>query len=290
MASASAGHFVQSAILRCSRSCRVRYCDRSFSGTAAISSNWIASLNNSACSSGVAVNANSRAACVSSASRTTKCPSTSCGVGIRTRVPARGRLSSSPSTSSLNKASDTGRKLIPISLASVRREMTCPSFNSPRRIRWRTLLYASLERLLLGALPRISLLEFTLWSAACEICGFVSTARALVCGHLRVRTQRTRPVHHAVANPRRRDRLRSLSILRPLLQRADHIEGAGAIASAAMAHPGHHEQPVAVTHRSLPAYLGSHRAVIVDAALRSHARIVPPMILNQLSAMREERP
>src|SRR5688572_31388559 len=66
---------------------------------------------------------------------------------MRTRVPARGRLSSSPSISSRNSASDTGRKLILSSAASLRREMTCPRAISPRRMRCRTTVYASDARL-----------------------------------------------------------------------------------------------------------------------------------------------
>src|SRR4029078_1579901 len=66
---------------------------------------------------------------------------------MRTRVPPRGRLSSSPSISSRSSASDTGRKLMLSSAASLRREITCPSVISPRRILWRTTVYASEARL-----------------------------------------------------------------------------------------------------------------------------------------------
>src|SRR5262245_39659766 len=66
---------------------------------------------------------------------------------MRTRVPARGRLSSNPSISRRSSASDTGRKLMLNSAASLRREITCPSMISPRRILWRTTPYASEARL-----------------------------------------------------------------------------------------------------------------------------------------------
>ena len=59
-------------------------------------------------------------ACTSKASRTTKWPKTLSRDGIGTLVPARGRLSNRPSHSSLRRASEMGRKLIPNSAASFR--------------------------------------------------------------------------------------------------------------------------------------------------------------------------
>ena len=69
------------------------------------------------------------------------------GEGMRTRVPARGRLSSNPSISSRSSASETGRKLMRSSAASLRREITCPKRYIATRMRWRTTEYASDARL-----------------------------------------------------------------------------------------------------------------------------------------------
>src|SRR3984885_4306992 len=65
---------------------------------------------------------------------------------MRTRVPARGRLSSRPSNSNRRNASETGRKLMPSSAAILRREITWPMATSPRRIRSRMITYASPAR------------------------------------------------------------------------------------------------------------------------------------------------
>src|SRR5580658_4591353 len=65
---------------------------------------------------------------------------------MRTRVPARGRLSSRPSNSNRRNASETGRKLMPSSAAILRREITWPIATSPRRIRSRMMTYASPAR------------------------------------------------------------------------------------------------------------------------------------------------
>src|SRR5580693_585000 len=66
---------------------------------------------------------------------------------MRTRVPARGRLSSNPSNSRRRNASETGRKLMPKSAAILRREITWPMAISPRRMRSRIYTYASAARL-----------------------------------------------------------------------------------------------------------------------------------------------
>jgi hypothetical protein len=66
----------------------------------------------------------------------------SCSVGIRTRVPIRGRLSTRPSASSRCMASVIGRKLMLSRSASLRRDNTSPIERSPLRISSRICWYA----------------------------------------------------------------------------------------------------------------------------------------------------
>ena len=78
--------------------------------------------------------ANSRAACVSSASRNSYSSRTSVSFGTRTRVPARARNSRRPSCCRRRMASATGSTLIPSSSASRRRDTGDPGGSWPRRI------------------------------------------------------------------------------------------------------------------------------------------------------------
>ena len=60
------------------------------------------------------------------------CPRRPAVTGSSPARTARGRLSSSPSNWRRSSASVTGRKLMPSSAASCRRETACPSTSSPR--------------------------------------------------------------------------------------------------------------------------------------------------------------
>src|SRR4029077_20418561 len=77
---------------------------------------------------------------------------------------------------------------------------------------------------------------------------FISASCSFVGRDRRVRAQRARADDLAIRDLRcanlRRRRLR----LHPLVNRSNHIEGARAVAAAAMAHAGDHEQPHRVVH------------------------------------------
>ena len=77
----------------------------------------------------------------------------SASLGTRTRVPARARLSTRPSTSSRRSASVTGSTLIPSSRASLRRDRGVPGRSWPLRISSRIAAYARSDRLTGAAAP-----------------------------------------------------------------------------------------------------------------------------------------
>jgi hypothetical protein len=75
-----------------------------------------------------------------------QCPAISFGRGTRTRVPARGRLSSNPSLSSCRNAWETGIRLISNSSARRRADKTSPGRRSARRMHSRIRKYAFCDR------------------------------------------------------------------------------------------------------------------------------------------------
>src|SRR5712664_4968511 len=77
---------------------------------------------------------------------------------------------------------------------------------------------------------------------------FINVPAALVRGDLWIRAQRTRPIRRAVLYSRRGDLLRRLALLHPRVERGQHVERAGAITAAAMAHARHHEEARGVAH------------------------------------------
>src|SRR5215467_14335694 len=148
---------------------------------------------------------------------------------MRTRVPARGRLSSIPSDSRRSSASETGRKLIPSSAATLRRDTDSPIAISPRTMRRRTKAYADAARLALFA---------------DKIGRLVDAARPFVGRHLRIGTQRPRAIDRAALGVRRDDLIRRLALLHPLLERADLVEAVRAVAALAVVHSWRHEQSI----------------------------------------------
>ena len=82
-----------------------------------------------------------------------------------------------------------------------------------------------------------------------EVRGVVDAARSLVGRVARIGAERPRPIDLAVAHARRGNLLRRRAAFDPGVERRHHVEGAGAVAAAAVPHAGHHEQP----HASLAA-------------------------------------
>src|SRR5262249_49377617 len=198
------------------------------------------------------------------------------GDGIRTRVPARGRLSSRPSNSRRSSASETGRKLMPSSAATLRRETDCPSEISPRRIRRRTWPYASAARLALALL-------------ADKARRLIDASASFVRRNLRVRAERTRTIHLALFRVRRDDLIRRLALLHPLFERRDLVEVVRAFAAAAVRHPRRHEQTVVAADLAR-ASRGLHDLVVVHRRVeRRDLRVGPAVIHQQLAAARGER-
>src|SRR4029077_205330 len=116
----------------------------------------------------------------------------------------RGRLSSRPSNSRRSSASETGRKLMPSSAATLRRETDCPSEISPRRIRRRTTPYASAARLASALL-------------ADKARRLIDAAASFVRRRLRVGAERTGTIHLALLRVRRDDLVGGLALFDPLL-------------------------------------------------------------------------
>src|SRR5207253_2017491 len=87
--------------------------------------------------------------------------------------------------------------------------------------------------------PPRSALNYTLFSrrGADEAGGVVDAARSFIFRHLRVRTQRTRPIHLPVGAVRRENLVRRGPFLDPLLERGHRFENVRAIARSAVSHP-----------------------------------------------------
>src|SRR5689334_858674 len=132
-----------------------------------------------------------------------------------------------PSNSRRSSASDTGRKLMPSSAATFRRETDSPIVISPRMMRRRTWAYAAAARLALFA-DKVSRL--------------VDAARTFIRGDLRIRAQRPRTIDRTALRARGDDQIGRLALLHPLLERANLVEVVRPFAAAAVRHAGCHEE------------------------------------------------
>src|SRR6185369_2676340 len=101
-------------------------------------------------------------------------------------------------------------------------------------------------------------------------------------------TERPGAIDGAVGGVRRDDLIRRLLLLDPLLESGDRIERIRTLAAAAVAHPRHHEQTIAVLQVGLLERL-RHAVEVIDAVARRNLRIAPAVILNQLAAAIEKR-
>ena len=77
-------------------------------------------------------------------------------------------------------------------------------------------------------------------------------------------------------------------MLLPLLQCGHHVECVRAFSSTAVAHPGNHEETVRFVHLFLADCLAD-AFVVVDAVAGHYLLIGPALVVNQLTAAREER-
>src|SRR3954447_18360286 len=87
----------------------------------------------------------------------------------------------------------------------------------------------------------------------------------------------------------REDPIRSVAVLNPLLEGGQHLECVGPFTAAAMTHPWRHEEPVAIVHSASAVKCVEDAPVILRAVARRDLRIAPPVILNQLAAVIDER-
>src|SRR5690348_10470460 len=101
-------------------------------------------------------------------------------------------------------------------------------------------------------------------------------------------TERPRPVNFSVRGMRRKYRLRRFPVFSPLLECAQHVERVRGITSAAVVHTGCHIKTIGVSR--LLAARGGDALVVVNTIARHHLLVRPSVILNQLAAVREERP
>ena len=74
----------------------------------------------------------------------------------------------------------------------------------------------------------------------------------------------------------------------PAIDGGHHVERAGAVAAAAVAHARHHERAHRLVDGLLVRRRREHALVVVDGVLRRNARVAPAVIDEQLAAVRDE--
>src|SRR5439155_26811475 len=123
---------------------------------------------------------------------------------------------------------------------------------------------------------------------AYEVGGIVRAAVTFPLRSLWIRTQRTPASRHAIVDFRGNDLLRRFSVLDPLLEGANRVEGVRTIAAGAMSHSGNQEEAEKIGDPVRSAHLDFDALVIFDGIRGGYVTIRPSVIHQQLSILRLE--
>src|SRR5580658_9293283 len=116
----------------------------------------------------------------------------------------------------------------------------------------------------------------------------VSASSSFVCRNLWIGAERPGPFRLSVPNAHRHDLFRRFSRFDPFFDCLDRIKGVRAIASAAMVHPGSHEEAIEVPHAGRASHKIENAVVVNDATKRRNRRVTPTVVLQQFSATAKE--